>query len=69
MSFPKFDPEQLDDLADRLRSNGAQDSATFIALCADAWRREQALLHAAQADNTALQLRINEAQRSLRSVA
>lgn len=69
MSFPKFDPEQLDETAERLATSGATDVATTLRLCAEAWRRDQQALHEAQTDNTALQRRITEAQRTLRQAA
>ncbi len=69
MSFPKFDVDELADVADRLRTGGAPDMATTVGLCVDAWRRDQKSLHEAQTENTQLQRTITEATARLRKAS
>jgi hypothetical protein len=67
MSFPTFQPEELDELAERLATSGATDVSTTLRLCAENWRATQRDLHIAQSDNTKLQQRISTAERALRA--
>jgi hypothetical protein len=61
MAFPtRFNPEDLESVAERLLTGGAKDVAVTLQACANSWREDQGHLHTAQTDNTHLQRRITD---------
>lgn len=68
MNHPQYTPEYLEAHAQRLRDDGAEDTAIGFEQCARLWRSDQVYIDQVQRENTSLQARLDAVRNQLQAV-